>query len=75
MKKLAITSIVILAIGLAMIIVGAVLQGLDTTGNFNIQYLANALRDIGYVASALSGVVLVATGVSSAIDNSTSGKK
>ena len=67
MSKLSTTAIIVLAIGLAMAIVGAVMQGINYTGDFNGQPLASVLREIGYIAAALSGIVLVASGVASAV--------
>ena len=68
MRKLSVTTIIILSIGLALVIVGAVLSSITFTGAFDPSVaLAPVLREIGYVTAALSGVVLVALGVSGAI--------
>lgn len=67
MKKLLTAAIVILSVGLAMILVGGVLQGVTWQGNFDGQFLADALSNVGYIVAMLSGVVLTAVGVASAI--------
>ena len=73
MKKFSLTAIIILSVGLAMAIIGAVLSGI-TFGNgakFDAAELARVLETIGYIAAALSGIVLVAIGVSYAITEQT----
>lgn len=68
MKKFILTTIVLLSVGLAMVLVGSVLQGINwSTQDFNGDYLANALSTIGYLVAVLSGVVLTGLGVSTAI--------
>lgn len=68
MKKFIITTIVLLSVGLAMVLVGSVLQGINwSTADFNGDHLANALSTIGYLVAVLSGVVLTGLGVSTAI--------
>lgn len=67
MKKLVTTTIVILSVALAMILVGGVLKGITWTGDFNGDSLASALSTIGYVAAMLSGVVLTGLGVAMAV--------
>lgn len=68
MKKFILTTIVLLSVGLAMVLVGSVLQGINwSTADFNGDYLANALSTIGYLVAVLSGVVLTGLGVSTAI--------
>ncbi len=67
MKKCVNTAIIILAIGLAMILVGSILQGITWGNGFNGDTLADALNNIGYIAAMLSGVVLTGFGVATAV--------
>ena len=68
MKKFILTTIVLLSVGLAMVLVGSVLQGINwSTADFNGDPLASALTTIGYLVAVLSGVVLTGLGVSTAI--------
>ena len=65
MKKLSVSASITLSIGLAMIIVGAVLRsiwGLSTAAgsSFNATTLATAFESVGYVLAVISGVVLTA---------------
>ena len=73
MKKLAMITLVILSVGLAMVVVGAIFHSIAFTGNFNPN-TANGLSDVlvtvGYIVAGLSGVVLTALGVSTAIRGS-----
>ena len=73
MKKLTLTTIIILGIGLAMILVGAVLEGIVNWGTgFNGDALASALTTIGYIVAMLSGVVLTGMGIAYAIKSGSS---
>lgn len=69
MKKLITTAIVLLSVGLAMVLVGGILQGVDwaSTGTYDGSFLAIALNNIGYIVATLSGIVLIAVGVASSI--------
>ena len=67
MKKLTTAVIVFLAVGLAMIIVGSILQGIQWQQNFDGTAFAQALNNVGYIVAMLSGVVLAGIGVASAI--------
>ncbi len=67
MKKLITTTIVILAVGLAMVLVGSVLQGITWSSSFDGTTLASSLTTIGYIVAMLSGVVLTGLGVAYAI--------
>jgi len=68
MKKFTITAIVILAISLAMVFIGAIFQGVTlNTTRFDIEPLASALESIGFIGAALAGIVLTGFGVSSAV--------
>ena len=68
MKKIQITALIILCVGLAMWIAGATVGGLTTTGTgFQISGLVGALSNIGYLATVFSGVVLVGTTVAGAV--------
>ncbi len=75
MKKLTLTTIIILGIGLAMVVVGAILQGISWGSGFNGDALASALNNIGYITAMLSGVVLTGTGIAYAIKNGSECKK
>lgn len=67
MKKLITTTIIILAIGIAMIVVGSVLKGITWSADFDGTQLASAFNNIGYIAAALSGVVLTGSGIATAV--------
>lgn len=68
MKKLITTVIIILAVGLAMILVGGVLQGISwQTSDFDGRAFASALNNVGYIVAMLSGVVLAGLGVAYAV--------
>ena len=67
MKKFTLTAIIILSVGLALAIIGAIFNDITWTGDFEPTALAGVMQTIGYIAAALSGIVLVAIGVSSAI--------
>ncbi len=67
MKKLITTTVIILAIAVAMIVVGSVFKSITWTGDFNGAELANAFNNIGYIAAALSGVVLTGAGIATAV--------
>ena len=69
MKKITTTVIVFLAVGLAMVLIGGILQGIQwgQTSSFDGQAFAEALNNIGYIVSMISGVVLAGIGVASAI--------
>ncbi len=67
MKKLITTTLIILAIGIAMIVVGSVLNGIAWNASFDGTSFASALNNVGYLAAALSGVVLTGVGIVSVI--------
>lgn len=68
MKKLITTVIIILAVGLAMILVGGVLQGISwQTSDFDGTAFASVLNNVGYIVAMLSGVVLAGLGVAYAV--------
>ncbi|MCL2370937.1 MAG: hypothetical protein FWC80_06910 [Firmicutes bacterium] len=62
MKKTKITSIIVIAVALALHVVGLVLIGAEANmSNFNIVPLAQSLRDIGFMTALLSALVLITT--------------
>ena len=67
MKKMIMISLIMLAVGLAMAVIGAIFQDINWTGNFQPDNFAGLLETIGFITAALSGIVLVALGVSTAI--------
>lgn len=67
MKKVIMTTIIILSIGLAMVLVGSILQGINWGTGFDGTELATALSNIGYIVAMLSGVVLTGLGVAYAV--------
>lgn len=69
MKKLITAVIIILAVGLAMVLVGSILQGIDwtSTPDFDGTAFASALNNVGYIVAMLSGVVLAGLGVAYAV--------
>ena len=75
MKKLTTAVIVFLAVGLAMILVGSILQGIQWQQNFDGTAFAQALNNVGYIVAMLSGVVLAGIGVASAIKGESSKAK
>ena len=73
MKKLTLATLIILGVGLAMVVVGAVLDGIAwNTTSFDGAARASALTNSGYIASMLSGVVLTGTGIAYAIRSGSS---
>ena len=65
MKKLSVSASITLSIGLAMIIVGAVLRSIwglsaGAGSTFNAATLATAFESVGYVLAVISGVILAA---------------
>ena len=75
MKKLITTTIVILAIGIAMVVVGSVLKGVAWSPDFDGSQLAIALSNIGYIVAALSGIVLTGVGIVAAVKSTNSDDK
>ena len=67
MKKFISTAVIILSVGLAMVLVGSILQGITWNGDFDGTNLAGALVNLGYIGTMLSGVVLAGLGVATAI--------
>ncbi len=67
MKKFIMTTVIFLAVGLAMIFIGSILQGINWTMDFDGTHFAEALNNIGYLVSTLSGVALTAGAVSCAV--------
>jgi hypothetical protein len=67
MKKLMTSVIIILAVGLAMVLLGSLLQGVVWGAGFNGVNMANALVNLGYICAMLSGVVLTGLGVAKAV--------
>ena len=63
MKKFVSTLIIILAVSVAITLIGAILLGVGNAGSFNLAPLADAFRTLGIIGAALSGVVLAAVGV------------
>lgn len=72
MKKLLTTLVVVLAVGLAMVLIGGVLNSVTWTADFDGTKLASALTTVGYIVSVITGVVLAGTGVAYAISTSKS---
>lgn len=67
MKKFLLTTIVVLSVGLAMILIGSILQGITWSTGFDGTSLAEALNNVGYIVAMLSGVVLAGVGVAYAV--------
>ena len=68
MKINAKTIIVILVVGLATAVVGAILMGIAPSGDYNIQPLGSTLRDIGFITAVLCGIILTGLSVSGAVN-------
>ena len=65
MKKLLYSSIIIVSVGIAMIIIGSILNGINwQTTDFDGTSFAGALSSVGYIIATLSGVVLAGCGIS-----------
>lgn len=75
MKKLINTAIIILAVSLALVIIGSILAGINWGTGFDGAALAAALVNVGYIAAALTGIVLTGLGVSYAVRNEDSNKE
>ena len=70
MKKGLLSAIIVLAIGVSMAVVGAVLKGVRpviTSGSFDIVPLAQTFTWVGVTAVILSGIAIVAFAVAKAI--------
>ena len=67
MKKFTTTAIIMLAVGVALAIVGAIFQDITWSGTFTPVHLGQVFETIGFVAAALSGIILVGFGVALAI--------
>ena len=68
MKKLKVTSLVTLSVGLALVTVGGVLRSINfDTSVFNPATLASAMFTVGYLMAVLSGVLLTGSAVVGAI--------
>ena len=67
MKKFIMTTVIFLAVGIAMIFIGSILQGVTWTMDFDGTHFAEALNNIGYLVATLSGVALTAGAVSCAV--------
>ena len=67
MKKTMFTTLIIFSVGIALILVGSILQGISWGVGFDGTTFASALNNIGYIVTLLSGVVLMALGISTAI--------
>lgn len=67
MKKTMFTTLIIFSVGIALILVGSILQGISWGTGFDGTTFASALNNIGYIVTLLSGVVLMALGISTAI--------
>ncbi len=62
------TTIIILGVGVAMVLVGSILQGIVwNVTTFDGEAFALALNTLGYIVALLSGIVLTALGISYAI--------
>lgn len=67
MKKILMTTVIVLSVGLAMVLVGSILNGISWSSDFNGASFADALTSVGYIVAMLSGVVLTGLGVAYAV--------
>jgi|GEM_PF-4177225 len=75
MKKLTLTSIIILAVGVSLVIAGAILASLNIdTGNFEPDSLAMAFWTLGYLGAIISAVILAGVTITSAVQGTQSKK-
>jgi len=75
-KKVTPATVIILSVGLAMVLIGAILASITTLGGplsadrpFIITHISTALTTLGYLTAMLSGVVLAAVIVSGSFKN------
>ena len=73
MKKLMVTSAIILSVGITLVLIAGVLASITWTGSFNptagTPSLVSVFNNIGYLAAVLAGVTLTATAVATAIQD------
>jgi len=62
-------AVIVLAVSIAVLIIGAVLAGITLTGSFNLMALAGALQSVGMLSAVLSGLIVVAMIIISAVKN------
>ena len=74
MKRLTITSLITLTVGLALVVVAAVFDSIVWGTGFNGANLVAPLNSVGYLTAAFSGIVLTAVAVASAVRGHESGK-
>ena len=67
MKKILMSTVIVLSVGLAMVLIGSILNGISWSSDFNGASFADALTSIGYIVAMLSGVVLTGLGVAYAV--------
>ena len=67
MKKLMLTSIITLSVGLGLALVAAIVNSITWGGFFSPTTLAIALFVIGYLMAAISAVVVVAVAVTTVV--------
>lgn len=75
MKKVLLATVIILSVGLAMVLVGSILQGITWSSGFDGTAFAQALNSIGYIVAMLSGVALTGLGISYAIKGDSKDEK
>ena len=67
MKKILMSTVIVLSVGLAMVLIGSILNGISWSSDFNGASFADALTSIGYIVAMLSGVVLTGAGIATAV--------
>ena len=67
MKKILMSTVIVLSVVLAMVLIGSILNGISWSSDFNGASFADALTSIGYIVAMLSGVVLTGLGVAYAV--------
>jgi hypothetical protein len=76
MKKVMLTSAIVTVVGLALIIISAVLKSIVIGGDdFNVEYLTAAFDAVGYLMAVLGGVLWAATDIAGVVRGSIDARK
>ena len=66
--------LIVVIASVSAVVVGAILQGITLTGDFDLAPLAEALYDIGLIATLLSGIALLVLFIVETVRKDNTGK-
>ena len=66
MKKIMTSALIVIAVAVAMVLLGSILKSIAWDGDFDGSVIGVALTDLGYIGAVLSGIVLTGVTVASA---------